>query len=100
MKKILLLLLCAAVMLSLFAGCAAEDTPYEPTGDALAPEDADVNATIPEEEGEPQELSLAYYPKRSMNPVIATDFTNRALFSLMYQGLFFINRNNEPVPIL
>ena len=100
MKKILLLFLCAAMVLSLFAGCAAEDTPYEPTGDALAPEDADVNATIPEEEGEPQEFSLAYYPKRSMNPVIATDFTNRALFSLLYQGLFFINRNNEPVPIL
>ena len=55
MKKILILLLCAAMVLSIFSGCAAEDTPYEPTGDALAPEDADVNATIPDEEEEPQE---------------------------------------------
>lgn len=100
MKKILLLLLCAAMLLSVFSGCAAEDTPYVPTGDALAPEDADVNATHPEEEGAPQEFSLAYFDNRSMNPITATDFTNRALFSLIYQGLFFINSKNEPVPIL
>ena len=100
MKKILLLLLCAAMVLSIFSGCAAEDTPYEPTGDALAPEDADVNATIPEEEGEPQEFSLTYYTNRSMNPTIATDYTNRMLFSLIYQGLFFVDSNNQPVPIL
>ena len=87
MKKILLLLLCAAMMLSLFSGCAAEDSPYVPTGDALAPEDADVNATIPEEEGAPQEFSLAYYKDRSMNPTIATDFTNRMLFSHSVQEL-------------
>ena len=36
MKRILLLLLCAAMMLSIFSGCAAEDNPYVPTGDALA----------------------------------------------------------------
>ena len=86
--------------MSIFSGCAAEDTPYVPTGDALAPEDADVNATIPEENDEPQEFSLAYYNNRSMNPVIATDFTNRTLFSLIYQGLFFVNNKNEAVPIL
>ena len=100
MKKILLLLLCAAMVLSIFSGCAAEDTPYVPTGDALAPEDADVNATIPDEEQEQQEFSLAYYTNRSMNPTIATDFTNRMLFSLIYQGLFFVDSNNQPVPIL
>lgn len=100
MKRILLLLLCAALVLSIFSGCAAEDNPYIPTGDALAPEDADVNATQPEEDTEPQEFSLAYYENRSMNPLVSTDFTNRMLFSLMYQGLFFINSKNEAVPIL
>ena len=88
------------MVFSLFAGCAAEDTPYEPTGDALAPEDADVNATQPPEEGAPQEFSLAYYKDRSMNPTIATDYTNRMLFSLIYQGLFFVDSNNQAVPIL
>ena len=100
MKKILLLILCAAMLLGLFTGCAAEDTPYVPTGDALAPEDADVNATIAYEDTEAQEFSLAYYKNRSMNPIACTDYTNRALFSLIYQGLFFVNSKNEPVPIL
>lgn len=100
MKRILLLLLCAAMVFTLFTGCAAEDTPYMPTGDALAPEDADVNATQPAERAETQEFSLAYYEERSMNPIIATDFTNRALFSLIYQGLFFVNSKNQAVPIL
>ena len=100
MKKFITLLLCALMVLSLFAGCAAEDTPYVPTGDALAPEDADVNATQPEEEGEIQEFSLAYYKDRSMNPTIATDYTNRMLFPLIYQGLFYVSRSNEAVPIL
>ena len=100
MKRIIPLLLCLALLIGLFSGCAAEDTPYEPTGNALAPEDADVNATIPDENVEQDDFSLAYYPNRSMNPIIATDFTNRTLFSLLYQGLFFINQKNEPVPIL
>ena len=100
MKRILLLLLCAAMVFTLFTGCAAEDAPYEPTGEALAPEDADVNATQPPERAESQEFSLAYYESRSMNPLIATDFTNRALFSLIYQGLFFVNSSNQAVPIL
>ena len=100
MKKLLLLLLCTAMVFSLFSGCAAEDTPYEPTGNALAPEDADVNATVPEESDEEQKFSLVYYPKRSMNPTIATDYTNRMLFSLIYQGLFFVDSNNQAVPIL
>ena len=99
MKKILLLLLCAAMLISIL-GCAAEDTPYVPTGDALADEDADVNATQPDEDTGTQEFSLAYYTDRSMNPVTATDLTNRTLFSLIYQGLFFVNRSNEAVPIL
>ena len=100
MKKPLLLLLCAAMLLSLLAGCAAEDTPYVPTGNALAPEDAEVNATEANLSTDDQEFSLAYYEDRSMNPVVATDYTNRMLFSLIYQGLFFVNNSNEAVPIL
>lgn len=100
MKKILPLILCLSLLLSLFAGCAAENTPYEPTGDALMPEDADLTATTPVDDGTPQELTLAYYADRELNPFRSTDFTNRVLFSLIYQGLFAYNQNYEPVPIL
>ena len=94
MKKILLLLL-----LGLFlCGCAVTpETPYVPTGDAL---DWD-NATQPTEtEPTEQELILMYYPQRSMNPLLSTDYTNRTLFSLLYQGLFSVDSNYVAHPVL
>ena len=99
MNKILSLILCVVLLLGLTA-CVAEDTPYVPTGDALADEDADVNATMPDTNAEPQEFSLAYYAERTMNPIVCTDYTNRTLFSLIYQGLFSTNRDNVAVPML
>ena len=100
MKKILPLILCLALLLGCLSGCAAEDKPYVPHGDALADEDADVNAWDEEEEEVEQELTLAYYPNRSMNPFTANDYTNRTLFSLIYQGLFSVSADFEPVPML
>ena len=35
MKKIFALILCGALVLSLFSGCTTEEEPYVPTGDAL-----------------------------------------------------------------
>ncbi len=100
MRRILLLILALTLTLSIFSGCAAEDTPYLPTGDALEPEDADLSATKPPEDSEPQELTLCYYADRELNPFRSTDFTNRVLFSLIYQGLFSYNSEYLPVPIL
>ena len=99
MKKLLALLLCLALTLSCFAGCAAENRPYVPKGGALMPEDTDVNIPIKEEKP-PQELTLAYYANRSMNPYLSNDFTNRMLLSLIYQGLFAVSNKFEAVPIL
>jgi hypothetical protein len=47
-----------------------------------------------------QFLVLPYYPDRSLNPFVCTDFTNRTLFSLVYQGLFSVDKNYETEPIL
>lgn len=44
--------------------------------------------------------SLAYYPDRSLNPYQSTDYTNRVLFSLIYQGLFSVDNGYTPYPIL
>ena len=103
MKKIIAMLLCLVLLAGLFTGCAAADDPeaYVPTGDAL-----ERNEEEPQEEWEPDEeedeqtLSLAYYPDRSMNPLETADFTNRALMTLIYQGLFAVNREYEVIPIL
>lgn len=100
MKKILPLILVFSLVLSLLTGCVPEDRPYEATGDALADEDADLNATDPTGSGANQELTLIYYPDRSLNPFTCSDFTNQVVLSLVYQGLFNVGRDSEVVPIL
>ena len=100
MRRLLALLLCLALTAGMFAGCAAEDRPYVPTGDALEAENADLDATEPEKNQEIQVFSMAYYPERSMNPFVSTDYTNRALLAMIYQGLFSVSADYEVVPIL
>lgn len=103
MKRYLSILLCLVLLMSMLAGCGATDAPeaYVPTGDALEMENPN-DEEIPEESEEEaeQSLSLAYYADRSMNPLETTDFTNRALMPLIYQGLFAVNRNYDVIPIL
>jgi peptide/nickel transport system substrate-binding protein len=96
MKQFLALLLTAALLLCLF-GCTTEKAPYVPTGDAL---DSGEGNTVAPPVQKDQQLSLIYYPTRSLNPYSCTDFTNRAIFPLLYQSLFSIDRNYNVIPIL
>ena len=103
MRKIITILLCLVLLAGLFTGCAAADDPqaYIPTGDALEREEEDTQEEWEtEEEENEQSMSLAYYPDRSMNPLETADFTNRALMTLLYQGLFAVNWEYEAIPIL
>ncbi len=99
MKRLLALLLVFATLTALISGCTSEkDSTYVPTGDAILMED-DPDPTE-EDTLADQTMILAYYPNRSMNPIIGMNFSNRVLFSLMYQGLFAYNSSNETTPIL
>lgn len=99
MKKITALFLIAAIFCGLFAGCAKEEEPYVPTGNALVMEGQDPDDFIYEEE-KVQELTLAYYPDRSLNPLIGVNISNRVLMSLMYQPLFATSSKGNSTPIL
>lgn len=101
MKKFLALLLAAVMMGSCFAGCGRkiDNSGYVPTGDAILMEGQDPEDILSEEE-ESQELALAYYPERSLNPLFGSDYTNRVLMSLMYQGLFAVDNQKNVTPIL
>ena len=100
MKRVTALLLLLAVICGLFSGCASEEEEeYVPTGGALLMEGDDPDTFLAGEE-EPQIFSLAYNPDRSLNPLIGYSFNNRVLFSLMYQGLFALDSNAKPWPIL
>lgn len=99
MKKTMALLLILSMVCGLFSGCAKEEEAYVPTGKALVMEGEEPDDFL-EEEVVDQEFSLAYCPDRAMNPLIGYNQNNRVLFSLMYQGLFAVDINNNPTPIL
>lgn len=100
MKRVIALLLTAVLTLSLCA-CSVDPGSYTPTGDGLT-WDEDYTGPVythPNQAGE-QKLTLIYYPGESLNPLLTSDFTNRALFTLLYQGLFAVDRNYNVHPIL
>lgn len=98
MKRSVSLFLILAMLCSLLTGCSSGGE-YIPTGDAMLMEGEEPEDLSLQDE-ELQSLTLTYFPDRSMNPLIGMNITNRVLFSLIYQGLFSVDRNNQPVPIL
>lgn len=87
------------MVFGLLAGCENDKGVYTPTGNGLTGDDG-VNPVAPNQQERPQSLSLIYYAEKSMNPYLCTDFTNRALFSLLYQSLFIVDRNYNVEPML
>ena len=101
MKRLLGAFLCACMLLCCLAACSSTDDAYIPTGDGLTWDEdytGPTTATRPDETV--QDLTLAYRPSVSMNPYACTDITNRTLFSLIYQGLFAVDRNYNVEPML
>ena len=95
MKRILCLLLAVFLL----CGCAPfNNQVYTPTGDALIRDDMPA-PTQPVQENA-TDISLVYYPEKTMNPYASNDYTNRGLFSLIYQGLFQFDRNYQVEPVL
>ena len=100
-KRLCAILLCLCLGVSLFSACGQEKTePYTPTGDGLTRDEDSNTPTAPEKEEEPQKLTLIWYPDRTLNPYTCTDFTNQALFSLLFQGLFTADRSYSCEPVL
>lgn len=98
MKKIGALILCAALLAGLL-GCAPEKGPYIPTGDGLY-DDSFTQPSTTRPQNKEQSLSLTYYPEKSLNPYQASDYTNRVLMPLVYQGLFQVDSQYRAIPIL
>lgn len=99
MKKILCSLLIFCLLCSL-AACGAKSDAYVPTGDALVMEDETPAEENYADENGVQELNMIYYKDLTMNPYKCADYTNRALFSLIYQGLFTVDSNYHAEPML
>lgn len=81
----------------LLCGCSGQ-TAYIPTGNGLDEQDATPPALGTEQKE--QTLSLVYNPQKTLNPYTCADYTNRALFSLIYQSLFVVNKDYKVEPQL
>ena len=99
-KRILSVLLCIAALCSVLSGCKNPESPYVPTGDGLTWDDSPGSGTVTNPDNPEQSLTLTYYPDRTLNPFLCTDFTNRALFPLLFQSLFVTDRNYQVEPQL
>lgn len=97
MKRIAIMFLSALLVLSLLCACGSQE-PYVPTGNGLG----DQGATQPSVDTDQtvQSLSLVYHPEKTLNPYTCADYTNRALFSLIYQGLFTVDQEYKASPVL
>lgn len=93
-------ILCLALVLSLFAGCAGEEEAYVPTGNALDDATLATEASAPGQLDEVKSYTLGYFAKDGFNPYQVTGFTNRHVFSLLYQGLFTVDGNYNVEPML
>ena len=99
MKRLLAGVLCLCMLL---CGCSkSADDPYTPTGNGLdyGPEYTGP-ATTPNQEETATAFSLPYYKDKSLNPYACNDFTNRVLFSLLYQSLFSVDSSYNVQPQL
>ena len=89
-----------ALILLLLPGCNRDLGAYEPTGKGLTWEEGDPHVETTEAVIQEKDLVLMYYPDVPMNPFTCADYTNRALFSLIYQGLFVTDSDYQVHPIL
>lgn len=101
MKRFISLFICFCLFAGILSGCSGNDTQaYQPTGNGLTWDEGHTTPSDSAAEESVQQLTLTYYPDRSMNPYTCNDFTNRALFSLLYQSLFITDYNYHVEPML
>lgn len=96
MKRILLFILCIFISAFVLSACGGSQDPYVPTGNGLGEEAMPPSATEPAD----QSLTLTYYRQETLNPLKCSDFTNRTIMPLLYQGLFAVDRDYQVEPIL
>lgn len=97
MKKNSFIFISVLLIAALLCGCGIRE-PYIPTGNGLG-DHGGTRPTVPPEKGE-QNLSLVYHPAKTLNPYTCADYTNRAVFSLIYQGLFVVDKDYQVSPML
>lgn len=103
MKRIFALCLCLALLLS---GCVMPEKEWVPESTTESTAESELQEyeeivvpTLPVEK-EDTTFGLSYLPAYGLNPYLCNATANRAIFSLMYEGLFTINEQFRAEPLL
>jgi len=102
-KKLLVSLLIAASVLFGAAGCSMSgiSPPAAPEASQTdSPEVPETATPAPEAEAPPEGVGLAYYTSSPLNPYQCDNTFNRLIGCLIYEGLFELTPEFEPVPRL
>ncbi len=94
MRRLSALLLALCLLLEL-AGCGEDAS--EPTG---APEPAPSAAPTSTQAPEPVSFRLAYDPNAPLDPIAGESQVNRDLTALVWQGLYELDNDFQPRPVL
>ncbi|MBO4830873.1 MAG: ABC transporter substrate-binding protein [Oscillospiraceae bacterium] len=95
--KFITVMLAAALLLGALAGCAGDTLPVDP--DAVSP-DGQQDDNKPVSPASDGKFTLRYAPDRSFNPYSSDAQENLLLSSLMYEGLFRLDKSFTAVPVL
>lgn len=100
MKKLIAMLLALALFL---CACASKGTPVPTTTATEATETTQMTEETqetPQKREETDGFGLSYLPTYGLNPFSCYVTINRALFGLLYQGLFTVNHQFRAEPVL
>ena len=98
MKKLIIWLLVLALLL---CGCAA-DTEEQASTEVPETTEAteETQQATPQRKDESEGFGLSYLPAYGVNPFTCSATVNRALISLLYEGLFTVNNQFRAEPVL
>ncbi|MBC8536081.1 ABC transporter substrate-binding protein [Feifania hominis] len=96
MRRFSAVLICAALLAALFCGCAQESEP------TIAPVDPGTVTEPTEPDAQPfaGSVTLCRVADGDLNPLTTKSRINFALAGLIYEGLYALDENFEPVPVL
>lgn len=100
MKRRLIQLLTLLLPALLLTGCWQEELPAE---DSSTPIQSGEELEEPEEDPAqllPEQFSLPYAPDQTLDPITCPDGMQRVAASLLYEGLFRLDPDLEPEPVL
>ena len=95
-------LLCLLLSLCLLAACTAPQVPANvpPADDGAVQETLQPEADTADPAPEATTLCLAWSAEDSLNPYRSQSLVNRQLEELLYEGLFYLDAEQQAVPLL